>query len=386
MASRRGHNDGSIYWVESKNRYVASVVIGTGRNGRPLRRTALARTQVEAREKLRRLKEAAEQGTTASGDLTLRQYLDQWVEEVLPSLRKSANTVANYTWAVRKHLVPAIGARRLRDLTPDDVEDAFRSMARDGLGRSSVRVVRIVLAEALTHAQRRGVLGRNVARLALLPPSAKRQARPRRSLTPEEARALVVALKGHRLEAMWLCGLTLGLRPGELAGLLWSGVDLDQGVLRITGSRIFENGEMRIGGTKTKKAVRSLKMPEFLVESFLRHRERQDAERRAAGERFVDNDLVFCTRMGSMLDPSNLRATLARLAHKAGIVHFVPYEMRHTATSLLSDAGLSIEEIADLLGHTTTRMVEQVYRHRIRKVISVGPSPMEGLVRGEAAT
>lgn len=388
MVAHRGHNEGSIYWVESKNRYVASVVVGIGPKGTPVRRTALARTQAEARAKLRDLKKDAELGVGAPGDLSVGRYLEQWIEDVLPSLRKSSNTAYNYTWALRLHIIPQIGTRKLRDLVPEDVEAALQKAVRDGLGLSSVGRVQSVLGMALRHAERRGLVGRNAAKLAVIPHAAlsRKEIRHRRSLTHEEARALVIAVRGHRLEAMWMCGMTLGPRPGELAGLLWSGVDLDEAVLRITGSRIYEDGEMRLGKTKTKKAVRSLELPDFLVVSFRRHAGLQEAERAAAGERWVGSGLVFSTRTGTMLDPSNLRSTLDRLAKKAGIEHFVPYEMRHTATSLLSDAGMSIEEIADLLGHTTTRMVEQVYRHRIRKVISVGTSPMEGIidsVRGE---
>jgi len=82
---------------------------------------------------------------------------------------------------------------------------------------------------------------------------------------------------------------------------------------------------------------------------------------------------VFPTRTGSLRDPSNDRHRLARLSRRAGIDPLVtPYELRHTAASLLSDAGVPIEVLADLLGHTSTQMLESVYRHRVRKVVDPG--------------
>ena len=63
---------------------------------------------------------------------------------------------------------------------------------------------------------------------------------------------------------------------------------------------------------------------------------------------------------------------LARLCKKAGIERVTPYELRHSAASLLSDAGVPIEVLADLLGHSSTQMLEQVYRHRVRKVVDPG--------------
>jgi len=85
------------------------------------------------------------------------------------------------------------------------------------------------------------------------------------------------------------------------------------------------------------------------------------------------DDLVFPTRTGSLRDPSNDRHRLARLSRRAGIDPPVtPYELRHTAASLLSDSGVPIEVLADLLGHTSTQMLESVYRHRVRKVVDPG--------------
>jgi len=82
--------------------------------------------------------------------------------------------------------------------------------------------------------------------------------------------------------------------------------------------------------------------------------------------------LVFTSKRGSILDPSNLRKRLTKLCVRAEIEPpIVPYELRHTAASLLSDAGVPIEELADFMGHSTTAMLEQVYRHRVRQVIDV---------------
>ncbi len=63
---------------------------------------------------------------------------------------------------------------------------------------------------------------------------------------------------------------------------------------------------------------------------------------------------------------------MSRICSTAGVTPITPYELRHTAASLLSDAGVPIEVLADLLGHITTTMLEQVYRHRVRKVIDPG--------------
>jgi integrase len=76
------------------------------------------------------------------------------------------------------------------------------------------------------------------------------------------------------------------------------------------------------------------------------------------------------------------------VATRSGVGHLAPYDLRHTAASLLSDAGVPNHELADLLGHTTTRMVEVHYRHRLTDTIDVAVGPMDQLLspgsRGEA--
>lgn len=90
---------------------------------------------------------------------------------------------------------------------------------------------------------------------------------------------------------------------------------------------------------------------------------------------------VFSSAAGTPIDPSNFRRLVKDVAMRAGIGHLAPYDLRHTAASLLSDAGVPNRELADLLGHTTTRMVEIHYRHRLTETIDVAVGPMETILR-----
>jgi integrase len=97
------------------------------------------------------------------------------------------------------------------------------------------------------------------------------------------------------------------------------------------------------------------------------------------GVAWADIPLVFTTPVGTPVDPSNLRKAFAALTRAAGIGHWTPYELRHSAVSLLSAAGVPLEHIADVTGHDGTRMTGQVYRHLIAPAVSVGVEPMERL-------
>ena len=83
--------------------------------------------------------------------------------------------------------------------------------------------------------------------------------------------------------------------------------------------------------------------------------------------------------MGTPVDPSNLRRTFDRVCHTAGLGHWTPNELRHSAVSILSAAGVAAEQIADLVGHDGTRMTLGVYRHLLEPVVAHGKEPMERL-------
>lgn len=371
----RSYGDGSIFWDQRRCRWVGIYTAGRDASGNRVRRKVTGRTKTEARQRLRSLQRAAVDGQPApSGAVRLGAFLDHWLDEVVPLRVSSPNTVDNYRWAVNHHIKPALGTRRLRDLSPDDVDAFLRAKRNAGLGHSSVMRIRAVLVQALRHGERYGNVSRNVAALVDLPRAPQTEGR---SLTVEQARKLLDAAKNDRLEAATWCGLLLGLRPGELLGLAWADVDLDAGRLTVRRSLKRERGVLRLGDPKTPKSMRTLEVPPLIVDALRAHRARQAAERLAAGSLWTDNDLVFPTQLGTPTDPSNLRRSIARITKHAGLGHWHPHELRHSAASILSDAGVPLEEVADVLGHRDFRTTASVYRHRITSAISAAAEPMQ---------
>ena len=82
------------------------------------------------------------------------------------------------------------------------------------------------------------------------------------------------------------------------------------------------------------------------------------------GAQWQDLGLVFPTSRGTLLDPANLRRSLRTVTEQAGLGRWHPHELRHSAASLLSAAGVPLEEVADVLGHASTRVTSATYRHR----------------------
>lgn len=386
MAKRRGHGEGSIFFEEARARWVGTVDLGNDGTGKRRRAKVTGRTKTEVRDKLRAIQRAAEAGLpVGDGATTFGSYLDRWLADVLPARAKvkSSNTVDNYRWAVERHLKPALGSKRLRALSPEDVEGLLSGLADAGMARNSIMRVRSVAVMALKHAQRRELVARNAAELAEMPAGARPPAEGR-SLTVEQAARLLAVAEDDRLGPLVAVGLMLGLRPGELCGLRWCDVDLDGRALHVRQSRKRERGAdgrevFRFGDPKTAKSRRSLTMPAPVVAALGRQRALQARERLVVGAAWQDGDLVFANSIGAPIDPSNLRRLFARLTESAGLGPWHPNELRHSACSLLSAAGVPLEHVADILGHDGTRMAARFYRHAVAPAVGAAVAPMEAM-------
>jgi integrase len=375
MSKRRGSGEGSIF--QDGNRWVACVTIATG-EARQVRRKRTARTYAEARSKLRELQAEAKAGVVGVGRLTVGAYMDDWLVNVLPARDVSVATVENYATMIHKHIIPALGRTRLDQLRADEVDKLLRGMAAAGKARSTIRLARTVLVLALNHAERRDMVRRNVARLSIIPPAPTRQSR---SLTVSQARSLLAAARGDRLEAAWVTMLLLGLRPGEVFALTWQDVDQEAGILHVRQAIKRAGGNtFTVGEPKTARSHRSLDLPGLVAESLRSHRARQAAERLSAGSSWQDTGLVFTTTVGTMIDPANARRSFGRVTEAAGLGRWHPHEARHSTVSILSAAGVRLEEVADVVGHAPgSKMTGDVYRHHVNPSVNAAKATMDEL-------
>ena len=383
MPKKRGQGEGGLYFSESRQRWVGVLDLGRGPDGARRRAKMYGKTRAEVRRKLDEAQKAAAAGLTHDDQrTTVAEFAAYWLQHGIPAAAQSPNSIASIQWAVNGHIVPRIGHRRLRELTADDVDKLMRDMASAGYSKHTMVRVHGELARILRFAERRGKVIRNVATLVDVPAGPKKRGR---SLTVAEAKSLLDAATGDRLEALYVTGLLMGLRPGELLGLPWAAVELAKGRLRVSQSLKREHNKLVIGEPKTLRSRRTLDMPDLVVNVLKRHRDEQDKERVAAADTWVETGLVFTTTVGTAIDPSNLRRQFTKLTRKAGIGHWHPHELRHSAASLLSAAGVPIEQISDVLGHEGPRTTAAVYRHLVNPSISAGKAPMDNLFSDTSA-
>jgi integrase len=372
MPRHRSNGEGDIH-QRPDGRWEARLHLGW-RNGKRVRRSVYGRTKAEVAKKLRAAHHKHDRGLPlGDGRMTVKSWLEHWLRLQRRS-EKAANTIIQYEWAINKHLVPVLGDYKLQELNADHVDELLGELADAGAAKNTMMRVRSVLNMALDEAVRRDMVARNVSALTKTPAGAFTRSR---SLTVQQARALLEAAEGDRLGPAYSVALMLGTRPGETLGLAWDLVDLDLGHIRIQQQVTNERGVLVMGRLKTAGSIRTIAAPRQVIDLLRARRKQQLEERMAAGPAWIETGLVFTTQVGTPIDPRNFRRSFDRVTARAGLGHWTPNELRHSAVSLLLAAGVPESDVADMVGHVTTRMTHEVYRHQLAPAVSAGKAAME---------
>ena len=376
MATRRNPGEGGLHWEESRQRWFATVYVGYSPNGKRRKVKISARTKTEAKAELRQMLRDRDDGHVLAGQTyTVRDAVESWLAHGLTGRQES--TVVNRTILARTHVIPALGARKLAQLSAEDVDEWLATKAKT-LSTDTLHRLLSILRQSIRRAQARDLVKRNVALLCDVPRGTA--GRPSKSLTLAQAADLLTAAKKHpTMHAYIVVSLLTGARTEELRALTWSHTDLDGEPPSVQLWRSVREG----GDTKTRLSRRTLELPNECVVALRAHRRWQTQSRMRNAARWPDNDLVFTTQLGTPLDAANVRRAFRQVAEHAGLLaeEWTPRELRHSFVSLLSSAGIPIEDIAHLVGHANTRTTEKVYRKELRPVLKRGAKAMDDLFK-----
>ena len=329
----------------------------------PKRKRVYGRKYKEVQRKLAEAMGDAARGLVFDDEnMTVGEYLDRWLSDaVRGSVRES--TFDRDSYLVRSHIKPIIGRRKLAKLTALDVQRLYRDRLDSGLSPSTVNKIHTVLHKALSQAVRWELIPRNPTDAVKAPRPVSEEMHP---LSAEEARRLLEAAKDVELQALYVLAVHTGMRQGELLGLKWSDVDLENRRLSIqrTLTRINNGKHVTLGDPKTRKSRRTVGLTPQAVDALRRHLARQMADIERLGDSYQDQGLVFSTKVGTPINPSNLRQrSLAPLLKRAGLPHIRFHDLRHTCATLLLGKGVHPKFVQELLGHATIAITLDTYSH-----------------------
>ena len=367
---KNGNGEGSIYKRSSDGKYVASITLPGGK-----RKVFYGKTRVEANSKLQAAQRNVQDGFPLPPQrLVIGKYMERWLEEsAKPTLRPE--TYRSYTSMVRLHITPELGRRPLARLTAQDIQVLLNQKLDSGLSPRTVQYIHAILRRALGQAERWGMIPRNTARLVSPPRVPKANIQP---LSPVEAKKLLAAVRGHRLEALYTVALAVGLRQGEALGLRWTDLNLEAGTLTVKVSLQKYEGEFVLAEVKTEKSRRTMRLPEICATALRTHQVRQRTERERIGAAWGNSwDLVFTEEDGSPLSRFAVSMRFKRLLKREGISKHRFHDLRHTAATLLLAQGVPLRVLQELLGHSQLATTADIYTHVLPVLMADAAAKMD---------
>ena len=358
--ARRGKQEGSVAWRPQEHRWSGQLMLA----GKRMYFHGATRQAVL--DQFKRAREVHALGLPANaGKELLAQFLERWLEDSV-KVRCRPRTYALYKQQVNAHIIPAIGNVALDKLTPQAIQQRLiAAKLAQGLSGRTVRHIRAVLRSALSQAEKWLLVPRNVAKLTE-PPRKKRT--DVRIFAPEQANRFVSACEGHRLGALYVAMLALGVRLGEALGLMWEDVNFDKRTVFVRRAlqRVEDadgSTELRLVEPKSDTSYRLISIPASVAPILTKHRFVQAGERLFAGDRWRDIGIMFSSSIGTPLDERNVRREFYAILKVHDLPRIRLHDLRHSCATILLAAGEHPKVVQELLGHSSVQLTLDTYSH-----------------------
>lgn len=374
--SKQGYGGGRIE-ERSPGRWRVTIESGrdsqTGKRAR--RRFTVRGTRRDAQKALRETLHQRDSGTLASADrVTLGEWLTSWLTVHYAEGHIGPKSHDRYRVIIQCHLIPALGGLRIQDLRPDQISDmkarwlsGRASTAVKPLSGATVHKHLVVLRRALAEAVRSGLINRNPPDLVRAPSVKARS--ERRALTEEEIKSLIAVVRGGRYDLPVRFALATGLRQGEMLGLKWEDLDLQDGSLGVRRALIYVAGKASFVSPKTERSRRVIELSAVTIELLRSHRQEQTQRRLMLGPTWQEHGLVFPSSIGTpwLSGPfyRGYREVLRRSdIPDLGGVNW--HTLRHTAATQWLRHGVDVFSVSRRLGHASASFTMDVYAHLLK--------------------
>lgn len=328
--------------------------------------------------------------------MTLGAWLTEWLEKsVKPASRP--NTYAKYKRTIEKNISETLKEKLLQSVTALDLEQFYADQRAAGYSVSTVSGYHALLHKALQSAAspRVSLVQRNVASLV--------EGKPKPERTPEsvqgncwdadEAQRFLAEAKkaGPRAAAFYALALDCGARKGELCGLQWRDVDLEQGTVSIV-RQLLRTGAEPVYGPIKNDMPRTLDLSAGTVELLKAHKRHQAEMKMANRQLYRDHGLVFTKEwkergtngfLGLPLQVNNLaERDLWPIAKAAGVRRINIHGLRHTCATLMLKSQVPAHVVQKRLGHKRIEQTLSTYAHVLPSMQQDAAAKLGALLHG----
>jgi integrase len=291
--------------------------------------------------------------------LTVGTFLGDWIAHMRGRVRPK--TLDGYQGLIRLYALPSLGALRLAELAPLDIQRLYGELfgPERGLSGGTVVNLHLVLTQAFGQAERWGLIPKNPVAGAQPP----RPRRPERAAVDAAlAERLLAATEGTRFSLPVAIALATGMRRGEILALRWCDIDSDLSVARVRRTLQTAGGALLFVEPKTRRSRRAVELPEF-VRPHLEWQRKERPGRIAASRRWAEHDLVIDRGDGRPVNPDTLSSAWYRFCKKEGFPGVRFHDLRHAHATLMLLQGVHPKVVSERLGHASIGITLDTYSH-----------------------
>lgn len=342
--ARRGEN---IY-KRKDGRWEGRYKCGFDSNGKVKYRSVYATTYQEVRKKLMKFKLSVS-SFVSSGKATVKELFDEWLKAV--SLKVKTSTYACYNMKITKHILPAFGSLAYDKLTVDSIHEFIKVKLSEGFSEKYVSDIIIVFKSMAKYISKIHGYANRLNNVIL--PKSKSNKMKLLSKSEQEKLCQSAVCNINNTKLGILLSYYTGLRIGEVCGLKWGDIDLNNGVLKVerTIQRIYENCSTRviIDSPKSRSSVRVIPIPKFLIDMLKRYRTFDYAFVLTGTEKFIE--------------PRTMQYRFQTFLKKVDLPSINYHSLRHMFATNCIELGFDVKTLSEILGHTTVETTLNRYVH-----------------------
>jgi len=333
-----------------KNVYEKKVTLGRDENGMPIRKSITGRTIAELNERIEQAKQAWMQMNDANDSVLFATYARRWLENA--KAVKSLNTRQMYFNAIEKHIIPSIGDMYFSEITLTDLQRIINDRAEK---YETCNKIRLTLRQIFSAAIDEGIKTNVKATKLVLPPKKVNEKRP---LTKEEKDAIFKADFTDEQRIFVHLLYYTGIRREEALALTVKDLDFESKKISIRKTIIFDhNAPVLVEMTKTSSSTRKVQIPTEFLQELALYSENKNIL--FTPPKFKRDEYMSLSSYVKFWN--GIIKKLLPLAPSAETL--TAHIFRHNFATMLVYSGISIKKAAEIMGHSNTQMIMQIYAH-----------------------
>ena len=359
-----------------KDYYRISTTIGRSSNGKLIRKEFYGSSKKEAEKKRDEYLNNINQGLDINyNKKQLSESMVLWLNEYV-KISNKPSTYDRYLGIYNNYIDKSVLSNKvIESIKPMDIQIFYNSLYKSKKTSSTINTINKVLKSFFTFAFNQGYITNNpcIKGKVVIPGDLKSEAKEIEIFSDEDISKILNSKNNVLIKYLSIFSLATGMRRGECLGLQWKDIYDDEVHIERSSKTVAlydENSTKRyksiLQSPKTQKSKRVIPLPNSLKSILKDIRAIQAQNKLLAGSSYIDNDLIFCTEIGKLLDDRNISRSFKRFLKSCDVEYKNFHALRHTYATKQFELGVPLKTVSVLLGHSDIYITANRYTHVLK--------------------